>query len=76
MMTGGRALTNKEYTSCRTTCQRTLTLLPRGTMLIGILFDTSHRHSPIRRHRPDAKQVQAPELDLPHQPLWQETRNS
>ena len=76
MITGGRALTNEEHTSCRTMCQRTLTLLPRGTMLIVIWLDTLHKHTPIRRHRPNAKQVQALELDLPHQPLWQEKRNS
>ena len=76
MITGGRALTVEELTPCGTMCQRTLILLPRDTRLIGIWFDTSDRNTPIRRHRPDAKQARAPGLDLLHQPLWQEMRNS
>ena len=76
MKIGDGGLTDAERTPCRTMCQRTLILLPRDTMLIGIWFDTSHRHTPIRKHRPNVKQAQAFELGLPHQPTWRETRDN
>ena len=71
MTIGDKGPTDAERTPCRTMCRRTLILLPRDTMPIGIWFDTSHRRAPIRKHRPDVKQVQALKLDLLHQPLWQ-----
>ena len=76
MTIADKGRTDSELALCLTMCQRTFILVPRDTMPIGIWFDASQRHTPIRKDRPDVKQVQAPELDLPHQPTWQETRNN